>query len=205
MTRRSVQDIYVSQLAIELEEEGGVAVVVHPHVLKHHEKIRNNFNLIKIHKKKTRGGGVTEVEKIVEGKRICITKKEDIEKEIAQANQETLLQANNTPLREEPLLMLLGEQGDFEKWEQILKGTINLPSIGIEEGTRLWFEYLTSEFPEEIEIEWTAEEYFDGWKKMKELTGRLPGWTFAHMKSIKVDSQAGEIISLLSLLPLRIA
>ena len=38
---------------------------------------------------------------------------------------EKLLQAHNTPLREEPLLTLLGEQGDFEKWEQILKGTTN--------------------------------------------------------------------------------
>ena len=201
---KELRDIYLSQLAIELEEEDGVAAAVHLHVLKHHEKIRNNFNLIKIHEKKTRGGGVTEVEKIVEGERIRITKKDDIEKEIARANQEKLLQANNTPLREEPLLSLLGEQGDFEKWEQILKGTINLPATGIEEGTRLWYEYMTSEFPEEIEIDWTAEEYFDGWKKMKESTGCLPGWTFAHMKSIKADSQAGEIISLLSLLPLQI-
>ena len=30
------------------------------------------------------------------------------------------------------------------------------------------------------------------------------GWTFAHMKSIKADSKAGKIISLLSLLPLQI-
>ena len=86
-----------------------------------------------------------------------ITKKDEIEIEIAQANQEKLIQAHNTPLREEPLLTLLGEQGDFDKWEQILKGTINLPATGIEEGTTLWFEYMTSEFPEEIEIEWTAE------------------------------------------------
>ena len=39
---------------------------------------------------------------------------------------------------------------------------------------------------------------------MKELTGCLPGWTFAHMKSIKADSQAGATVSLLSLLPLQI-
>ena len=33
--------------------------------------------------------------------------------------------ANNTPLRQEPLSQLLGEQMDFDKWEEILKGTIN--------------------------------------------------------------------------------
>lgn len=188
-----------------MEEEDGTAAAIHLHALKHIEKVRNNFNCIKIHEKKTRGGGVSVVEKIVEGgERIRIPKKEEIEEEISRANQEKLLQANNTPLREEPLLSLLGEQGDFDRWEQILKGAIKLPSTGIEEGTRLWYEVMTSEYPDEIEIEWTAEEYFDGWKKMKESTGCLPGWTFAHMKSIKADSKAGEVISLLSLIPLQI-
>ena len=202
---KELRDIYLSQLAIELEEEDGIAAAIHLHALKHIEKVRNNFNCIKIYEKKTRGGGVSVVEKIVAGgERIRITKKEEIEEEISRANQEKLLQANNTPLREEPLLSLLGEQGDFDRWEQILKGAIKLPSTGIEEGTRLWYEFMTSEYPEEIEIEWTAEEYFDGWKKMKEATGCLPGWTFAHMKSMKADSKAGEVISLLSLIPLQI-
>ena len=39
---------------------------------------------------------------------------------------------------------------------------------------------------------------------MKQNTGCLPGWTFAHMKSIAHDSLTGEVISLLSLIPLQI-
>ena len=53
---------------------------------------------------------------MVDAERIRITKK--IEQEIARCNKEKLLQANNTPLREEPLLSLLGEQGDFDTWEK---------------------------------------------------------------------------------------
>ena len=142
---------------------------------------------------------------MVDGERIRITtNKNDIEQEIARCNKEKLLQANNTPLREEPLLSLLGEQGDFDTWEKILKGQVQLPEEGVEEGTRLWFNFMTTAYPEEIEIEWTPKEYFEGWRKMKENTGCLPGWTFAHMKSIAHDSLAGEVISLLSLIPLQI-
>ena len=173
--------------------------------MKHHEKIKQGYDHIKLHEKKHRGSGVSVIEKMVDGERIRITNKNDIEQEIARCNKEKLLQANNTPLGEEPLLSaLLGEQGDFDTWEKILKGQVQLPEEGVEEGTRLWFNFMTTAYPEEIEIEWTPKEYFEGWRKMKENTGCLPGWTFAHMKSIAHDSLAGEVISLLSLIPLQI-
>jgi hypothetical protein len=75
---------------------------------------------------------------------------------------------------------LLGEQGDFNKWEEILKGLINLPEEGIEEGTKLWFEFIKSPTHQAFEIDWTAKEYFDGWKKMKEKKVLAPGWHFSH-------------------------
>ena len=117
---KEVRDIYLSQLAIELEEEDGIKAAVHLHVLKHHEKIKQGYDhMIKLHEKKHRGSGVSVIEKMVDGERIQITNKNDIEQEIARCNKDKLLQANNTPsLREELLLSLLGEQGDFDTcWE----------------------------------------------------------------------------------------
>ena len=78
------------------------------------------------------------------GEGIQITSKRDIEKEIARCNKEKLLQANNTPLCEEPLLSLLGEQGNFDTGEKTLKGQVQLPDEGMEEGTRLWFNFMTT-------------------------------------------------------------
>ena len=60
-----------------------------------------------------------------------------MEEEILRVNTSRLQQANNTPWREHPLQALLGKQLDFATWEAILKGSINLPTEGIEEGTRL--------------------------------------------------------------------
>ena len=94
--------------------------------------------------------------------------KEEIEDEIIRANKEKLLQANNTPLREKSLDDLLGEQGDFEKWEEILRGKIKLPDEHIEEGTRLWFEFISNGDVSDLDIMWTKKEFFQSWKKMKE-------------------------------------
>jgi len=84
-----------------------------------------------------------------------------------------------------------------------LRGEIQLPLDEVEEGTRLWYEYIQKEHIEEMEIDWTQQEYFEGWKLMKEDTGSAPGWHFGHMKCIDPESDAAEVLSLLALLPLK--
>ena len=60
-----------------------------------------------------------------------------MEEEIAQVNQAQLLQAHSTLHREHLFQALLGKQLDFEKWEMILQGMVDLIDEGVEEGTHL--------------------------------------------------------------------
>ena len=138
-----LREEYLAKLSMELEEEDGIQAASHFKNLKHREMTKKRFLRIRIAGKKLRGGGVKTVEKIQDGETITIYNKEDIEQEIIKANKKKLLQADNTPLRQEPLQSLLGEQGDFKTWEKILKGNIKLPPEGIEEGTRMWFEFIS--------------------------------------------------------------
>ena len=72
--------------------------------------------------KRTQGSGITRVEKELNGNRITITEKIEIEKKIGSV-------ANNTPLRREPLRKILGEQMNFDTNEKILKGKINMSMV----------------------------------------------------------------------------
>jgi len=85
------------------------------------------------------------VEKDINGTRVRLETKIEIEEEISRVNKDHLQQTNNTPLRAEPQQALLGEQLDFVTWEAILTGSVTLSTEGIEEGTRLWYEYVTSQ------------------------------------------------------------
>ena len=100
-----------------------------------------------------------------------------------------------------PLQSLLGEQMDYEKWEQILKKEINLPH-DVEEGMRLWYDSIQNYEEESIEITWTIEEYCESWKKMSEEKASLPGIHAAHLKCLNSSTQAAEVISRLALVPL---
>ena len=105
------------------------------------------------------------MEKDINGERVRLETKIEIEEEISRVNKACLQQANNTPLQAEPLQALLGKQLDFATWETILTGSVTLPIEGIEEGTRLWYEYVTSQkLRPDITISWTTKEYFEGWK-----------------------------------------
>jgi hypothetical protein len=86
-----------------MEEEDGIKAASHFKSLKHREETKAKFQCIKYAEQKMRGGGVSVVEKVVDGERIKLHKKREIEQEIIWANKEKVLQANNTPLREEPL------------------------------------------------------------------------------------------------------
>ena len=170
---------YLGRIADELVLEDGVSAETHFRNLMQQEDTKNKFKHIKQEEKQGYGGGVSAVEKDISGTRVRLETKIEIEEEISRVNRDRLQQANNTPLRAAPLQALLGEQMDFETWEVILTGSVTLPTEGIEEGTRLWFEYVTSQTVRpDITISWTPKEYFEGWKKMKEGKGSAPGIYF---------------------------
>lgn len=88
-----------------------------------------------------------------------------MEKEIRQVNVKKLLQANNTPLRQEPLCSFFGEHGDFKKWSEIVDGKLNLPpGFKAKRGTELWIKKIQSMKTKEIQTSWSPEEYVDRWK-----------------------------------------
>ena len=126
-----------------------------------------------------------------------------MEAEIARVNVEKLLQADNTLLRTEPLCSWFGEEGDFDRWDQIVDGIIVLPPyFETEDGTRLWFQKIQSIPIQEGKTEWSTEEYVRSWKKMKETTTSLPGPAFGYFKAALVHSIAAKIYSSLALIPL---
>ena len=63
------------------------------------------------------------------GTRTLVCDKEGIEKEIARVNTNKLVQAENTPLRQEPLCSHFGEQGDFKNWSKSLTAQFNYRMI----------------------------------------------------------------------------
>ena len=96
--------------------------------LLHQEESKSSFQRIRVAFTPPRSG-VSRVETDNEdGTRTLICDKENIEREIARANVEKLLQADNTPLRMEPLRTHFGEDGDFSKWDDICDGKLSLPS-----------------------------------------------------------------------------
>jgi len=65
----------------------------------------------------------------------------------------------------------------------------------IEEGTRLWFEYIQKYEEEPMEINWMMEEYCESWKKMSEEKVSLPGIHAAHLKCLDSRTKAPAVIS----------
>jgi hypothetical protein len=119
-----------------------------------------------------------------------------------KANEAKLMQASNTPLRSQHLSVLLGEQGDFSKWEEVLRGQIKLPA-DVDEGLQIWYTYITEmENHDNTEIVWTTKEYCESWTKINENKSTLPGIQVAHIKSLDAESAAAEVISKLALIPL---
>jgi len=119
-TASELREIYLGNLADKLSETGETSKESHFNALIHRESEDKKFRHIKYAEKKNRGGGVTVVEKDTEHGRIRITNKDDIEHDIVRVNKAKLVQAHDTPLMMEPL----GGEGDFEKWEKILKSEI---------------------------------------------------------------------------------
>ena len=134
---------------------------------------------------------------------MLICGKEEIEREIARANVEKLLQADNTPLRMEPFQTHFGEDSDFTKRDKIAIGTLKLPEgVQVDKGVQLWFDKLQSTDYTEQKTEWTADKYCDSWKQMDERTTLLPGPAFSHFKVLQKESITAEVHLLLALIPM---
>ena len=114
-------------------------------------------------------------------------------------------QANNTPLREEPLVTLFKERTlDYDTWEKVLDPTTPLPD-NLERGTTLWFRQMrkeSSNIPQEP-IKITVDKYRESWRKMKEATSSHPGLHFGHFISMDNESElANEVHTVLANVPL---
>lgn len=119
--------LYLEQLAAELDEKDGKGRQHHYKMMYQRELTKEYFQRIRYCEGKARGGGVDRIQiKGEEGPEI-IYDKTAIEREIMQVNEAKLLQAKDTPMRNAEMAALLGEQGDFQKWEDILQGVIHLP------------------------------------------------------------------------------
>jgi len=197
------RETYLGQIAEEMSQHDGKDMELHFHRLMEQEDMRRQYKRIKQAERRPNRTGVQMVEVDIDGKRVRLTDKYEIEQAIIAANKEKLLQANNTPLRLEPLQSLVGEQMDYDKWEKILQGNINLPEEGIEEGTRLWYDFIKSQTIKEFSIKWTPEEYLASWKKMKEDKSSAPGIHIGHIKCIDPCSPAAYVVSTLALIPLQ--
>ena len=167
------------------------------------EKIKAHFKHIRKYEGKSSRKGVENIAvQRDDGSMYTVYNREEVATHIIKANIEKRQQARNTPCRAEPLSTLLGEQMEYNKWEDILKGNINLPTEGIEEGTRLWYEMMTTPNQETFAINWTTQEYCDSWKKMDEEKSSIPGIHTAHMKCLDPLTTSAEVLSKLALIPL---
>jgi len=122
---------HIRRITDEVAERDGQKAEIHFRNLLKREEIKTKFKRIKSAEKRTQGNGITRVEKEINGARITITEKIDIENEITRVNKARLLQANNMPLRQEPRSKILGEQMNFERWEDILKRKVTIPLEGV--------------------------------------------------------------------------
>jgi len=195
------RESYLYKIAEELAGEDGKEIDHHYKQLISRERTKHHWKRIKSCEGRSRGGGVEKVlVETDEGQQMRFEKTE-IEDAIISANQKKLLQAKDTPFRKEPLQSLVGEQMDFDKWEEILKKAIKLPD-DLEEGTQIWYDYIQNYDDNPEKITWTTEEYCDSWRQMKEEKGSLPGIHSAHLKCLDHTSKAAEVISRLALVPI---
>jgi len=89
---------HLGQIADELAERDRKKAEMHFRNLLQREETKTKFRPIKTDERRSQGGGISRVEKDVNGVGITITEKEEIENEIARVNKSQLQQANNTPL-----------------------------------------------------------------------------------------------------------
>jgi hypothetical protein len=193
---------HLESIARELDQISGKGIQHHFKILQYNERRKDFFRTIRKSEGKTNGGSVDKVMvEDDEGGRI-VHEKTAIERAIMNANMGKLLQANDTPLRDDRIATLLGEQGDFERWEEILSGMLTLPH-NVDEGLETWYHYITNvEKHEPATFMWTTKEYCESWRKIDENKTTIPGIQVAHIKSLVAESPTADVVSKLALIPL---
>ena len=197
---------WLTDKAATLAEEDGVSEASHLKRLIDREELKASFMRIKYAQGKMRNINITEIEEGPDiGPRRLITQRRDMEEAIRTANITKLQQANNTPLRAPPLRDTIQEdQLQYEKWESILTGEIQLPP-DLEKGTRLWFQKMadTATTLPPFPIPTDTDSYLDSWKKMKETTSSYPGLHFGHFKAAsRTTPLAASTHSMLAAIPI---
>ena len=193
---------YLQQLADEFAEGNNKGAEWHFNRLIQHEKSKELFKRIKKAEGKGFRRGVDRVDIPTSEGLQTLLDRESIDQAIRDANVSKRLQANHTPLRMEPLRTLVGERMDYAKWESILKKEVSLQDLEVEEGTRLWFDFIQCYEDKPEPITWTTEEYCESWAKMPENKSCLPGIHTVHIKCLDPSSPAAEVMSRLALIPL---
>ena len=203
---KQLRQEYLTDKAIALAEESGKPYQGYLKQLIKREEIRTSFRNIKGAQGKYENLNITAVEQGPdEGPRTRIEDKHQMEEAIERANTEKLQQADNTPLREEPLKSLIDETHlNYERWERIVSGEFEIPP-NLDEGTTLWFQKMqdpTSRITE-VPIAINTASYTDSWRQMKELTSSAPGLHFGHFKAISDTTPiAAEVHTLLAEIPI---
>ena len=190
-----------SQLAHAIAADTGKDPEIIYKNLTNQDETKNHFKRIRALEKRGNKSGVDKIDVETPDGIKTVFNKEEIEDAIIDANKKKLLQAEDTPLRTEPLRSLVGERMDYETWEQLLHKNIQIPN-DLEEGTRLWFDAIQNFEDNPIDLEWDTLEYFQAWDKMTEDKSALPGVQAAHIKSIDRHSEGADVVSKMALIPL---
>ena len=199
--RRKAYYIGLAQAKSHLD---GRPAETHLRQILHRERNRKEFRAIRYAVGKVKGPPLVAIEKDTPTGRILIIDDVLRDREIIKCHKAKLMAANNTPLRQLPISSILGEHGDFEKWNAIANKDLHLP-VGVDSTLQEWYTYLQSTMPSTPPmIQWTEAQYSCSWKLMKEETGTGPGPSFACIKSIHQGSIPSKALSVIALVPLQI-
>ena len=203
---KQLRQEYLTDKAMSLAEEDGKPYQGYLKQLIKREEIRTSFRNIKAAQGKYANLNITAVEQGPdEGPRRRIEDKLQMETAIKEANQEKLQQADNTPLREEPLKSLIDETHlNYERWERIVSGELDIPP-NLDQGTTLWLKKMGEQSSRiaTVPIAINTDSYSDSWRKMKELTSSAPGLHFGHFKAMSETTPiAAAVHTILAQIPI---
>ena len=188
---RTLRNSYLEEKADTVAAEKGIDKGKYLTHLIRIEEMKETHKAIRHSQKPQATTSLTFVEDGTDqGPRTKITEKEAMETAIRIANIEKLTQADNTPLREEPLATLFGERSlDFQTWEKVLDPTVPLPD-NLERGTSLWFKQMRRQETniKPTKLHHNEDTYRSSWKHIKEAKSSHPGLHFGHFKAMDKES-----------------
>ena len=193
---------FLDLLIQQAEDRGNDEKAKQIREIKEKEQQKDAHNRIKYARGKTKGGGVKFVHRVSpEGQIETIKNKLEMELEIARANEEKLMAANESPIRQGELKEVLSDH-NYDRWEQFLQGNIEIPET--DRGTELWLKTFKGTTPAEDTINITTEDYVKSWGKTREHTSCAPGHLhFGTFKAMKWCRPAAELHTILARIPIK--